>query len=89
MIAVPVVIDVALVVLALTLLPAAWRVATGPTEADRAIGADHAFFVFVAVVALLAVRIQRFEMLDVVVIGTLVGFLSAVFLARYISRSRR
>ncbi|MBC7292157.1 MAG: pesticidal protein Cry26Aa [Actinotalea sp.] len=87
--AVPVIIDVALVVLALTLLPAAWRVATGPTEADRAIGADHAFFVFVAVVALLAVRIQRFEMLDVVVIGTLVGFLSAVFLARYISRSRR
>jgi multicomponent Na+:H+ antiporter subunit F len=85
----PVVLDVLLVVLALTLLPAAWRGATGPTEADRAIGADHAFFVFVAVVALLALRTNRYEMLDVVVVATLVGFLSAVTLARYISRSRR
>ncbi|EYR63633.1 pesticidal protein Cry26Aa [Actinotalea ferrariae CF5-4] len=85
----PALLDALLVVLALTLLPAAWRGATGPTEADRAIGADHAFFVFVAVVALLALRTDRYEILDVVVVATLVGFLSAVTLARYISRSRR
>jgi multicomponent Na+:H+ antiporter subunit F len=89
MIAVPLVVDLALVLLAATLLPAVWRAAVGPTEADRAIAADHAFFVFVAAVALIALRVDRFELLDVVVVATLVGFVSAVTLARYISRSRR
>lgn len=89
MIAVPVVVDVALILLAVTLLPAVWQVARGATEADRAIGADHAFFVFVAVVALLALRYDRYEFLDVVLVATLVGFFTAVTLARYISRSRR
>ncbi len=84
-----VLLDAALVLLAVTLLPALWRAAKGPSEVDRAIGADHVFFVFVAVLALLAVRIDRFELLDVVLVATLVGFVSAVTLARYVSRSRR
>lgn len=82
-------LDAAIAALAVTLLPALWRVARGPSEVDRAIGVDHVFFVFVAVLALLAVRIDRFEVLDVVFVATLVGFVSAVTLAKYVSRSRR
>lgn len=89
MIASAVALDIALVALAVTTLPAMWRVATGPSDADRAIGADHVFFVFVAAVALLALRTQRYELFDVVVVATVVGFLSAVMLALYISRGRR
>lgn len=89
MIASAVFLDVALLVLAATMLPAIWRLVTGPADADRAIGSDHVFFVFVAAAALLALRSQRYELFDVVLVATVVGFLSAVTLALYIARGRR
>lgn len=82
-------LDVALVVLLLALLPAVWRGATGADEAGRAVAADHVFFVFVAATALFSLRVDRPALLDLVVIGTLVGFLSAVTLARYVGRQQR
>lgn len=83
-----IVVDVALVVLALSLLPAVWRIAVGPSDADRALSADHVFFVFVATAALLSVRLQDSVFLDVVLVGTLVGFLSTITLARLVDRGR-
>jgi multicomponent Na+:H+ antiporter subunit F len=83
-----IVIDVALVVLALALLPAVWRIAVGPTDADRALSADHVFFVFLAVAGLLAVRLQDSVFLDVVLVGTVVGFLATITLARLVDRGR-
>ncbi len=61
-------LDVLLVLLALSLLPAVGRMVVGPTAADRAMAADHAFFVLVAVLALLAVRLPTPGLLDVVVV---------------------
>lgn len=83
-----IVVDVALVVLGLALLPALYRIAVGPTDADRALSADHVFFVFLAVAGLLAVRLQDSVFLDVVLVGTLVGFLATVTLARLVDRGR-
>ncbi|WP_380169451.1 monovalent cation/H+ antiporter complex subunit F [Jannaschia sp. R86511] len=83
-----IVVDIALGVLALALLPALWRIAVGPTDADRALSADHVFFVFLAVAGLLAVRLQDSVFLDVVLVGTLVGFLATVTLARLVDRGR-
>lgn len=83
-----IVVDIALGVLALALLPALWRIAVGPTDADRALSADHVFFVFLAVAGLLAVRLQDSVFLDVVLVGTLVGFLATVTLARLVNRGR-
>lgn len=82
------ILDLALILLAVTLLPAIWRVATGPTDPDRAIAADHAFYVLVGSMALLALRLDRLMLLDLVVVGTLVGFISAVVLARFVGRRR-
>lgn len=83
-----IVIDIALVVLALALLPALWRIAVGPTDADRALSADHVFFVFLAVAGLLAIRLEESVFLDVVLVGTLVGFLATITLARLVDRRR-
>lgn len=81
-------LDVLLVLLAVALLPAVYRLVVGPTAADRAMAADHGFFVLVAVLALLAVRLPTPALLDVVVVATLVGFLATVTLARLVDRGR-
>lgn len=83
-----IVVDVALVVLALSVLPAVWRIAVGPTDADRALSADHVFFVFLSVAGLLSLRLQDSVFLDVVLVGTLVGFLSTITLSRLVDRRR-
>src|SRR5699024_5128677 len=82
------VLDIALLIIAATMLPALWRVVAGPRDADRAVAADHVFYVLVATVALLALRTDRAMLLDLVVVCTLIGFISAVVLARYVGRQR-
>ncbi|WP_040337507.1 monovalent cation/H+ antiporter complex subunit F [Candidatus Blastococcus massiliensis] len=78
-------VDAALVVLALALAVATLRVATGPTDADRALGVDLGFAVVIAAVALLAVRLDAPALLDLVLVTTLVGFLSTVAFARLVA----
>ncbi|GAA1163092.1 monovalent cation/H+ antiporter complex subunit F [Nesterenkonia sandarakina] len=80
---------IVLVILALTLLPAMWRVALGPADADRAVGADHVFFVLVASIAILGLAWERDLLFDLVLVGTLVGFISALILARFLGRRRQ
>lgn len=77
-----------LALLVLTVVPAIIRVARGPSEADRAIGADHVFFVLVAAIALLGLLWQRHLLMDLVVVVTLIGFISALIMARFLGRSR-
>lgn len=79
-----VLIDGALVVLALTLLVAIGRLLVGPTDADRGLAVDLGFVVVVAAVGLLAVRLDTPALFDLVVVATLVGFLTIVALARLI-----
>lgn len=78
----------ALAVLVLTVVPAILRVAVGPAEADRAIGADHVFFVLVASLAMLGLLWPRHLLMDLAVVVTLIGFLSALILGRYLGRTR-
>lgn len=82
-----VLLDGALGVLALTLVAALYRAFRGPTDADRAVAGDLVFFVFVGVVALLAVRQDAAFYFDVAVVATLLGFLGSVALARLVFRS--
>ncbi|MFJ6281315.1 monovalent cation/H+ antiporter complex subunit F [Arthrobacter subterraneus] len=81
-------VDVLLGVLLMTLVPALWRMVVGPEDADRAVATDLVFFVFIAAVALLALRTDTPALIDVVVVATLTGFLATVALARLVDRSR-
>jgi multicomponent Na+:H+ antiporter subunit F len=78
-------LDTALVVLALALVVATVRLVVGPTDADRALGVDFGFAVVVAAFALLAVRLDAPALLDLVLVATLVGFLSTVAFARLVA----
>ncbi|MCZ2822254.1 monovalent cation/H+ antiporter complex subunit F [Modestobacter sp. VKM Ac-2977] len=83
------VLDGALVVLALCLLVATWRLWAGPTAADRALAVDYGFVVVVAGIAVLAVRLRTPALLDLVLVATLVGFLSTVAFARLVAERSR
>ncbi|WP_166347562.1 monovalent cation/H+ antiporter complex subunit F [Phytoactinopolyspora limicola] len=83
------IVDVGLIIMAAAFLPAIWRMVVGPTDADRATAADFTFFLFVAVAALLGVRLETRMFFDVVLVATLVGFLGTVVLARLVDRRDR
>ena len=78
-------LDAALVVLALALVVSTVRLVVGPTDADRALGVDFGFAVVIAAIALLAVRLDAPALLDLVLVATLVGFLSTVAFARLVA----
>ncbi|WP_409331622.1 monovalent cation/H+ antiporter complex subunit F [Trujillonella humicola] len=81
-------LDVALVVLCLALVVAMVRVAVGPTDADRALAVDLGFAAFIAACAVLALRLGEPVLLDLVLVATLVGFLTTVALARLVAGRR-
>ena len=78
-------LDAALVVLALALVVADVRLVVGPPDAGRALGGDLGFAVVIPAVALLAVRLDAPALLDLVLVATLVGFLSTVAFARLVA----
>lgn len=81
-------VDVALLFLGLSFAAGILRVAIGPTLADRAVAADVCLFVVVAALALLAVRERASAFVDAAVVGTLVGFVATVSLARLVGKDR-
>ncbi|NLG55462.1 MAG: pesticidal protein Cry26Aa [Rhodococcus sp.] len=80
---------VALVVVALTMIPAAWRIYRGPTDADRSVAADLIFFAFVGVLAMMGVHLAGGVVFDVILVASVVGFLATMSMARLVTRGRR
>ncbi|PZR55036.1 pesticidal protein Cry26Aa [Xylanimonas oleitrophica] len=80
---------VAVVLVTLSMLPAVHRMVRGPRDADRAVAADLFFFGVIALVALLGTLLGATGTLDLVLVASLVGFLSALSLARVMTRGRR
>ena len=77
------------VVLALTALPAGYRMLIGPTRADRVSAADAILFILVGLIALIGWKKGSHFTFDIVLVATVVGFLSAVSLARALMRGER
>lgn len=80
------VLNAVLVLLVLALLVVLARLLYGPTKADRVVAVDLGFLLFVSAVALLAVRLDAPALMDLVLVMTLVGFLSTVAIARMVER---
>jgi multicomponent Na+:H+ antiporter subunit F len=78
---VTVVLDISLGLLALGFGLALIRIGRGPTIADRAVAADVAYVQIIAALALLAVRTDAGAFADVVLVGSIIGFLATVSLA--------
>ena len=70
----------------LGLVVAFYRLAVGPTLADRVVALDMMTITIIAFCALSAVMINDPALLDVAIVVALVGFLATVALARYAER---
>lgn len=80
---------VAVVALSVAICAAAYRIAFGPTDGNRVAAADLLTFSVVALIAVTGMRTSSLGTLDLVIIATLVAFLSAVSLARALTRGAR
>lgn len=79
-------IEILIGVLGATMPVVIWRLVAGPADADRVVAVDLGFVVFVAAVALLAVRLRAPAALILVLAATVVGFLITVAIAHLLER---
>ena len=77
------------VIVVASMVVAAVRAVRGPGDANRAVMADLSYFCAVALVVLFVIRQGSAVALDVVMLGSLIGILSTVALARLLSRGQR
>ena len=66
-----------------------WRLARGPTAADRVIALDLLSMLVVAFLVAISIQARETSYLDVAIAYACIAFLGTVALARYIMRSSR
>ena len=79
----------ALAMLLVSMVLVLWRMARGPTAADRVIALDLLSVLVVAFLVTVSVHTQETSYLDVAIAYACIAFLGTVALARYISRTSR
>lgn len=82
-------LDIGLALLLIVSLVATYRMLIGPTESDRAVAGDLLMFGVVGMIAIFGVRMAGTFTFDIVLIAAIVGFLSAMSLARALTRGKR
>ena len=80
------VIDFSLIAIAIAFGTALLRVLLGPSVAARAIAADVALYGVIAAITVLMLRQMTYELMDVVLVATLLGFLATVALSLLVGR---
>lgn len=84
-----VLLAVSTVIVGASMLVAALRVLRGPDDATRAVMADLTYFCAIALFVFFVIRVGSTVAMDVVMLGSLIGVLATVALARLLSRGRR
>lgn len=84
-----VLLAVSTVIVVASMVVAAVRAVRGPGDANRAVMADLSYFCAVSLFVLFVIRQGSAVALDVVMLGSLIGVLSTVALARLLSRGQR
>ena len=84
-----IILETALILLGLGMLLAAVRAFRGPHITDRAVAADLIFFAMIGFIALIGLRTNIEALFDIILIATLLGFMSAISMARLGSGGRR
>ena len=80
---------VVLALLAITVVLAVVRAWKGPTAGNSAVAGDLIFFAFIGAVAVLGVMLSITAVMDIILISSLLGFLSVLSLARLIQGGKR
>lgn len=79
-------LNFALVAVALAMLLCGWRLLRGPETTDRVLALDTLYINAVALVILLGIRQGSTLLFEAALIVAMLGFVSTVALARYLSR---
>jgi multicomponent K+:H+ antiporter subunit F len=79
-------LNFALLAVGCALLLCAWRLLRGPEATDRALALDTMYINVVALVVLLGIRYGTELYFEAALLIALLGFVSTVALARYLSR---
>lgn len=79
----------ALAMLLVSMVLVLWRMARGPTAADRVIALDLLSMLVVAFLVAVSIHAQEASYLDVAIAYACIAFLGTIALARYISRTSR
>jgi len=79
-------LDIALAGLVFALLLDSVRILRGPTAHDRVVALDNMSSVVVGLVGVYAMRREQAVLLDVLIVISLLGFISTVAFARYLER---
>ena len=82
-------IDLAVALLLVAALVAAYRIVKGPLDADRAVSGDLLTFSIHGMLVLFGVRTQNPFTFDLVLVAAIVAFLSGMSLARALTRGKR
>ena len=82
-------IDLAIGLLTVAALVSAYRIVVGPLDADRAVSGDLLTFSVLGMLVLVGVRTNTPWTFDLVLIASIVAFLSGMSLARALTRGKR
>jgi multicomponent Na+:H+ antiporter subunit F len=83
------VVAIVLGLLGLAVVFAVVRVWRGPTAGNSAVAGDLIFFAFMGAVAVLGVALSIAAVMDIILISSLLGFLSVLSLARLMQGGKR
>ena len=81
-------VGLTLIMFALAIALAAWRLAIGPSLPDRILALDSLYVNTVAVAVLNGLRYDSFAYFEAALLIALMGFVSTVALARYEARGK-
>jgi len=81
-------LQAALVVLVALMLPCTYRVAVGPSAADRLQAIDTITSLLIGIIIVLAIVRQEWMFVDVGIALAALGFIGTLALARYISEGK-
>jgi multicomponent K+:H+ antiporter subunit F len=79
-------LNFALVAVALATLLCGWRLLRGPQAPDRVLALDTLYINVVALVILLGIQMRNTLLFEAALIVAMLGFVSTVALARFLSR---
>ena len=79
-------LNIGIVVIAVAVLLCGWRLLQGPEVADRILALDTLYMGMVALIILLDIRFDTELLFEAALIVAMLGFVSTVALARYITR---
>lgn len=79
-------LNVSMLAVAASLILCTWRLARGPDVVDRLLTLDTLYLNVIALVVLLGIRLQTTLLFEAALVVAMLGFVSTVALARYLTR---